>query len=120
MTGLRGLIRRRAFLAALHSWRGLKACFAHEEAFRLETLLAAICLPLAFVVAADAVELVLLWGSVLLLLIVELLNSAVEAAIDRIGPEHHTLSGRAKDLGSAAVLIAIAFFALTWLAILSG
>lgn len=115
---LRGLIKRRAYHAALHSWRGLKACFEHEEAFRVEVLLSMVLLPLAFIVADSAVELVLLCGSVLLVLIVELLNSAVEAAIDRIGLEHHDLSGRAKDLGSAAVLVSMLFVLLTWLAIL--
>lgn len=118
MSGLQGLIKRRAVLAALHSWRGLKACFEHEEAFRIEVLISAVLLPVAVVVAGNAVELILLCGSVLLVWIVELLNSAVEAAIDRIGPEHHTLSGRAKDLGSAAVLIAMVVVAITWLAIL--
>lgn len=115
---LRGLIKRRAFMAALHSWRGLKACFEHEEAFRVEVWLSVILLPLAFVVANNGIELVLLCGSVLLVLIVELLNSAVEAAIDRISLEHHALSGRAKDLGSAAVLVAMFIVLLTWLAIL--
>ncbi|MEZ5528399.1 MAG: diacylglycerol kinase [Porticoccaceae bacterium] len=118
MTGLQGLIKRRAVLAALHSWRGLKACFEHEEAFRIEVLLSVFLLPAAFFVADNAIELILLCGSVLLVLIVELLNSAVEAAIDRIGPEHHALSGRAKDLGSAAVLMAMALFVVTWAAIL--
>ncbi|WP_461516877.1 diacylglycerol kinase [Porticoccus sp.] len=115
-----GVIKRRLMLASLHSWRGVKACYKHEEAFRIELLLAAIFLPLSLVVASNAIELALLTVSVLLVLIVELLNSAVEAAIDRIGLEHHDLSGRAKDQGSAAVTLSMMVFLIIWLSILIG
>ncbi|WP_461481494.1 diacylglycerol kinase [Porticoccus sp.] len=120
ITIFRGLLKRRIMLATLHSWRGVVACFRHEEAFRIELLLAAFFLPLALLVARDKVEWILLTASVLLVLIVELLNSAVEAAIDRIGPEHHALSGRAKDQGSAAVTMSMLVFLVTWLGILIG
>lgn len=112
-----GLIKRRAFYAAMNSWRGLRACFKYEEAFRIEVAVACLLFPLAFFMAKTPVELSLLLGSVLLLLIVELLNSAVEAAIDRIGEERHDLSGRAKDLGSAAVLLTMILVLITWVAV---
>ena len=115
-----GVIKRRLMLASLHSWRGVKACYKHEEAFRMELLLAAFFLPLAFVVASNAIELALLIVSVLVVLIVELLNSAVEAAIDRIGLEHHDLSGRAKDQGSAAVTLSLMVFLVIWISVLIG
>ena len=117
MERIYGLIKRRAFYAAVNSWRGLQACFKYEEAFRIEVAVTCLLFPLAFFVAENPVELVLLLGSVLLLLIVELLNSAVEAAIDRIGEERHDLSGRAKDLGSAAVLFTMLLVLITWVAI---
>jgi len=115
-----GVLKRRLMMASLHSWRGIKACFKHEEAFRIELFLAAVFLPLAPIVASNAIELALLMVSVLLVLIVELLNSAVEAAIDRIGLEHHDLSGRAKDQGSAAVTLSMLVFLIIWLSILIG
>lgn len=111
------LLKRRALHATRYSWRGLRACLKYEEAFRVEVALACLLFPLAFFIAQNPVELILLLGSLLLLLIVELLNSAVEAAIDRIGEEHHDLSGRAKDLGSAAVLLTILLVLITWGAI---
>ena len=98
--GQRGL--RRLFKAFFFSLSGLKLAFRHESAFRQEVALAAVLLPLACIIPVTPVERVLLIGSVLLLLIVELLNSGVEAAIDRIGLDTHRLSKRAKDLGSAA------------------
>lgn len=113
----KGLVR--LVKAAQFSWQGLRAAYRHEEAFRQEvwTLLAAV--PLALWLGADGVEKALMIGSVLLLLIVELLNSAVETTIDRIGTEHHELSGRAKDMGSAAVLLATINVILVWFLILS-
>ena len=115
--GQRGL--RRLCNAFFFSLSGLALAFRHESAFRQEVALAAVLLPLAFVLAVAPVERVLLVGSVLLVLLVELLNSSVEAAIDRIGLDTHRLSKRAKDLGSAAVLVALALLLLTW-AILAG
>ena len=90
-----------------HAWRG-------EAAFRFEVALAAILLPTALLLDVERLERVALIGSVLLVLIVELLNSAVEAAIDRIGTEHHPLSGQSKDLGSAAVFVALLLAGSTW------
>jgi len=108
----RGL--RRLFNALLHSLSGLRLAFRHESAFRQDVALAVVLVPLACVVDVSAAERVLLFGSVLLLLIVELLNSSVEAAVDRIGFDTHRLSKRAKDLGSAAVLMALVMVTTTW------
>jgi len=105
---------RRLINALFYSLSGLKLAFRHESAFRQEIALAVILIPLACVIPVGAVERVLLIASVLLVLIVELLNSSIEAAIDRIGLDTHRLSKRAKDLGSAAVLIALTALAVTW------
>lgn len=113
--GQRGL--RRLFNAFLYSLSGLRLAFRHESAFRQEVALAAVLIPLACIVHVQAIERVLLISSVLLVLVVELLNSSVEAAIDRIGFDTHRLSKRAKDLGSAAVLIALAVLTLVWIAL---
>jgi diacylglycerol kinase (ATP) len=88
-----------------YSLKGLKAAWRNEEAFRQELILCALLLPFAWWIGDSHVEWLLLVGSTLIVLMVELLNSAVESAIDRIGPEFHELSGRAKDMGSAAVKI---------------
>lgn len=101
-----------------YSWHGLCACYRHEAAFRQEVWLATLLLPLGLWLGADGSERALLAGSWLLVLTVELLNSAIEAAVDRLGPEHHTLSGRAKDLGSASVLLAIGLAVLVWILVL--
>lgn len=108
----------RIIKATLYSWQGLRAAYRHEEAFRQEAWLCLVLLPLGLYLGEGGVEKALLVGTVLLLPLVEILNSALEAAIDRIGDEHHELSGRAKDMGSAAVAIAIAILGLTWLLIL--
>ena len=100
------------------TWLGLKAAFKHEEAFRQEVLLLIVSTPLAMWLGKNGVDVALLIGSVLLLLIVELLNSAVEAVVDRFGGEIHELSGRAKDMGSAAVFIAMINVALVWLLVI--
>jgi len=97
----------------LYSLSGLALAYRHESAFRQEIALALVLIPVACVLPVDAVERVLLIASVLLVLIVELLNSSVEAAIDRIGFDTHRLSKRAKDLGSAAVLMALAALLVT-------
>jgi len=96
------------------TWLGLKATFKHEEAFRQEVLLLIIATPLAMWLGKSGVDVALMIGSVLLLLIVELLNSAIEAVVDRFGGEIHELSGRAKDMGSAAVFVAMVNVALVW------
>lgn len=100
--------------AARFSSQGLKAAYKNEEAFRQETWLALILTPLAFIFADSGVELALLLGSLVLVLIVELLNSAIEAVVDRIGTEIHELSGRAKDIGSAAVSFALLNVVIVW------
>ena len=110
--GLTGM--RRVVAATFNSIAGLRVAWANEAAFRQECGLAVVLIPAAFWAAQTAVELILLIGSVLLVLIVELLNTAVEATVDRIGMDHHELSGRAKDLGSAAVLVSLLLLALAW------
>jgi diacylglycerol kinase (ATP) len=104
----------RMWHAAGYSLAGLRAAWS-EAAFRLEACLAFVMLPLSFYIAGGWVEVALLAGSVLLVLVVELLNTAIEAAIDRIGPERHPLSKRAKDMGSAAVLLAVLLAGGIWL-----
>lgn len=105
---------RRLWNAFFYSCHGLSAAWRHEAAFRQEVLLAAVTLPLAYWLGSNGVERALLAGSILLILIVELLNSAVEAVVDRISVEHHDLSKRAKDIGSAAVLLALANALVVW------
>ena len=100
------------------TWLGLKAAYKHEEAFRQEVWTLIVAVPLAFWLGETGIQIALLIGSVLLLLIVELLNSAVEAVVDRFGGEIHELSGRAKDMGSAAVFIAMLNTAMVWLLVL--
>jgi diacylglycerol kinase (ATP) len=107
----------RVFHATLISLNGLRAGWG-ETAFRQEAIAALFLVPLAFWLGRSWIETALLAGSVLLVMIVELLNTAVEAAIDRIGPEWHDLSKRAKDMGSAAVLLALLFWGGIWLAAL--
>lgn len=88
-----------------YSLKGLKAALKYEESFRLELIALVFLLPMAIWLGQSAVEMALLIGSLLLVLVVELINSAIEAVVDRVGTEHHELSGRAKDLGSAAVFL---------------
>lgn len=104
----------RLMAAARYSLAGLRAAFASEEAFRLEVLVLVVGTPLALWMGESAVEKVLLIGSLLLLMIVELLNTAVEVLVNRIGPDYHELSGKAKDIGSAAVFVAMAMVAMVW------
>jgi len=105
---------RRLFNATRWSSQGLRSTFAHEQAFRQEVWLLILLAPLGYWLGQSGVERALLIGSLLLVLIVELLNSALESVVDRIGPEHHELSGRAKDQGSAAVLVAVLLVPLVW------
>lgn len=107
----------RIWHAAGYSLAGLRAGW-HEKAFRQETLLALVMVPAAFWLGRNWVETGLLAGSVVLVLIVELLNTGIETAIDRIGPEWHALSKRAKDMGSAAVLLSLLLCAGLWAAAL--
>ncbi len=108
----------RIMAAGHNSWRGLKNAWRLEAAFRQKVLLLCTLLPIALLVPVRRVEHVLLAGSLLLVLIVELLNSTIEAVVERISLERHELSGRAKDLGSAAVLGSLLLALLTWSAIL--
>ena len=112
MKGNTGL--KRILLAAGYSAKGLRAAFIHEAAFRQELLLFAILIPLACWLNVEATQRLLMISSLFLVLIVELLNSAIEAVVDRIGAEQHELSGRAKDIGSAAVLIALLLSTYIW------
>jgi diacylglycerol kinase (ATP) len=111
---------RRLLNAAGFSWQGLCAALRFEAAFRQELLASVVIVPLALWLGATGLERALLVGVWLLVLIVELLNSAIEAVVDRIGEERHVLAGRAKDLGSAAVLLALINAAVVWLLVLWG
>ncbi len=105
---------RRIWSATLYSRDGLRDAWRHEAAFRQELMLVAPLLPLGLYLGNNGIERALLVGSLLLILIVELLNSAVEAVVDRISAEHHDLSKRAKDLGSAAVMLSLVHAAVVW------
>ncbi len=107
-----GLNRLR--LATLNSLRGLRHCYLSEAAFRQEVWLAAVLVPAAFWVGESSVERALLIGSMMAVLIVELLNTGIEVVVDRIGMEHNHLSGFAKDLGSTAVLFSLVLLWVTW------
>ncbi|MDH5765090.1 MAG: diacylglycerol kinase [Gammaproteobacteria bacterium] len=115
-TGNTGITR--ILKATGYSWQGLKSACIHEAAFRQELLLAVILIPLACWLAETGVELALLIASVMLVLIIEIINSAIEAVVDRFGDELHDLSGRAKDQGSAAVALALINLVLVWLAVI--
>ncbi len=108
-TGLTRIIN-----ATGYSLQGLRAALRHESAFRQEVALCLLLVPAAVWLGRSAVEWALLVGSLLLVLVAELLNSAVEAVVDRFGEERHELSGRAKDMGSAAVFIALLNVAVIW------
>jgi diacylglycerol kinase (ATP) len=108
-TGLRRIVN-----AAFYSWAGMRYAWINESAFRQEVTLSVILIPAAFWVGTDAVQRALLVGTCLIVLIVELLNSAIEAVVDRVGDEYHKLSGSAKDLGSAAVLISLLLTVTVW------
>ena len=108
----------RGWNAMRYSFAGLAAAARHEAAFRELVLLFAVSIPLALWLTHDGVERALLIGSVLLCLVVELLNAAVEATVDRISLENHSLAKRAKDIGSAAVMLALLNAAVVWLLVL--
>jgi diacylglycerol kinase (ATP) len=105
---------RRIFNATFYSLAGLRAAWQHEAAFRQEVMLAVVLVPIGIWLGRNAVERSLLIGSCLLVLIVELLNSGLEAIVDRVGLEPHRLSGQAKDLGSAAVFVSLALVLAIW------
>ena len=114
-TGIDRVIR-----AAGYSVAGLRAAYRGESAFRQEFWLAVLLVPLAFWLGRNWIEVALLAGSVMLVLIVELLNSAIEAAVDRVSLDRHHLSKRAKDIGSAAVLLALINVIMVWACVLLG
>ncbi len=109
---------RRICNALFYSVEGLRAAYRHEDAFRQEVWLAAVLVPLAFFLPASQIGKALMVAAVLLVLIVELLNSAIEATVDRVSLENHRLAKRAKDIGSAAVMISLVNVAVVWLLVL--
>src|SRR5690606_33047900 len=110
--GKTGLARLAA--AAGYSFKGLRAAWKHEEAFRSESTLACLCVPLAFWIGRDLTHQLLLVVVCALVILAELFNSAIEAAVDRFGSEMHPLSGQAKDIGSAGVFVTLVLFAVVW------
>ncbi|MGA0266384.1 MAG: diacylglycerol kinase [Lysobacterales bacterium] len=108
-TGMARLIK-----ATTYSWKGIRAAFRHEAAFRQELLLVLVLFPASFWVARSIIEWVLLVIPLLLVLVVELLNSAIESVVDRISDQAHVLSGQAKDMGSAAVLFSLLIIVAAW------
>jgi len=107
----------RIIKAAGYSAKGFRAAWKYESAFRQEVVLTATLIPLAFLLGRNPVEVGLLIASLLLVVIVELLNSGIEAVVDRVGDEPHQLSGRAKDLGSAAVFVALLLTLVLWVSV---
>jgi len=110
----------RIWNALFYSVAGLKAAYRHEDAFRQEVWLALLLIPLSLVLPANGIGHALMVAAVLLVLIVELLNSAIEAAVDRISLDRHRLAKRAKDIGSAAVLLALLNVGIVWTLVLFG
>ena len=113
----KGLVR--ILSAFCNSWKGFRGAFREEAAFRQELALAAVLAPLGLYLGHNGIERALLVGPIFIFLIVELLNSAIEATVDRIGLERHALSGLAKDIGSAAVFLSFLFLAVVWALVLS-
>lgn len=110
--GNRGLTR--IIKAFVFSAKGLRAGWKHEEAFRQELILALVLLPLSFYISVSATQLALLLMTLFIVLITEILNSAIEAVVDRVSDEQHQLAGRAKDMGSAAVFLSLMMTAVIW------
>lgn len=111
---------RRIWNAFNYSLAGLAAAFRHEDAFRQEVVLAAVLIPLALLLPASGIGKAMMIGSIILVIVVELLNSAVEATVDRISLENHSLAKRAKDIGSAAVMLSFVHVAVVWGLVLFG
>lgn len=112
--------RERIINAFFYSMKGIKAAWKNEAAFRQEAVIFICLVPFAFILGSTALEIAILIASWMIVLVTELLNSAIEAIVDRIGPEHHELSGRAKDMGSAAVFVSIGLAVMIWAFILLG
>jgi diacylglycerol kinase (ATP) len=115
-TGVTGI--KRIINAAGYSWNGISSAYKHEAAFRQELWLAAVLVPAGIFLGETLPDKAILVSSVLFVLVVELLNSAIESVVDRVSDEHHELAGRAKDMGSAAVLFALIITAIVWAAVL--
>ena len=115
-TGAKGITR--IINATEYSWLGIKAAYLHEAAFRQELGLLIFLIPVAIIVGETLFETLILISSLVFILLVEIINSAIEAVVDRMGDEMHPLSGRAKDMGSAAVFLAFVITTLIWAAIL--
>jgi diacylglycerol kinase (ATP) len=111
---------RRIWNAMFYSFDGLRAAFKHENAFRQEVLLAVILIPVALILKVAMLGKAMMIMSVLLVLVIELINSAIEATVDRVSLERHALAKRAKDIGSAAVLISLINVAVVWVLVLFG
>jgi diacylglycerol kinase (ATP) len=111
---------RRILDATRYSLAGLAAALRHEDAFRQELIAVAVLAPVGWLLGAGGIQRALLIGSLILVLIVELVNSAIEAVVDRVSLERHDLAKRAKDLGSAAVMLSIANAAIVWMLVLLG
>jgi len=111
---------KRVLLAARYSWQGLVTCYRKEAAFRQELALTVVLTPAALWLGENGIERALLIASLLLVLVVELLNTGIENIVDRVGLEPHKLSGRAKDMGSAAVFVSLVTAALVWALVLTG
>lgn len=109
---------QRIYLASLNSYSAFKWLFKNESAFRQESILLVIAIPITFVLNISALEQVILIGSILLVMLVEILNTAIEAVVDRVSLEIHPLSGLAKDLGSAAVAMSLLIMFYAWFAVL--
>ena len=116
-TGATGLTR--IINAAAYSWAGLKAAYTNEAAFRQELWLVVVLSPVAVIFGPSYADKAILLASLIFILLVEILNSALEAVVDRFGDEIHPLSGRAKDMGSAAVLLAFFITGLIWFSVFS-
>lgn len=111
---------KRIISACRYSLNGLYSCWFNEEAFRQEVLLGIVLIPLGLYLGDTGIERALLIGTCMLVLIVEIINSSIEAVVDRIGDEYHDLSGLAKDLGSAAVMLSITMLVVVWGLVLLG
>ena len=111
---------RRIILATDCSVKGLRAAWKNEAAFRQECIACFLLFPVALYLDITVIEKLLLLGSCILVLVAELLNSALEAVVDRVGLEHHELSGRAKDMGSAAVFVAMLWVMMVWSVVIYG
>jgi len=114
MTAKQNTGLKRIYHAFFYSMAGLSSAWKNEAAFRQECVMAILLIPISFWLGQDAIQVGLLILAIFIVLIVELLNSAIEAAIDRISDEHHVLSKQAKDIASAAVFLSLALFAVIW------